>query len=156
PATFAEVRQVALLVKERLDAIGAPSYPKTSGSKGIHIYVPIHRGPLQKRGWTFAQKLSRQVEAAAPHVVTAEYRVAKRPPGRVLVDYNQNAWGRTLASVYSVRPRKGAPVSAPLSWSEVEEGVTIEDFTLRSMPARVTGKGDLWRKLLHTRGRFDL
>lgn len=156
PATFAEVREVALLVKERLDDIGAPSYPKTSGSKGIHIYVPIRRGPLQKRVWTFAKRLSRELEATAPHVVTAEYRIARRPPGRVLVDYNQNAWGRTLASVYSVRPRRGAPVSAPVSWSEIENSVAIEDFTLHSVPARVQEMGDLWRKLLHARGRFDL
>jgi bifunctional non-homologous end joining protein LigD len=156
PATFTEVRQVALLVKERLDAIGAPSYPKTSGSKGIHIYVPIRRGPLQKRVWTFAKAMSRELAEAAPDLVTAEYRIAKRPAGRVLVDYNQNAWGRTLASVYSVRPRSAAPVSAPVSWPEVEGGITIEDFSLRMMPARVAEIGDLWKKVLQDRGRFDL
>jgi bifunctional non-homologous end joining protein LigD len=88
--------------------------------------------------------------------VTAEYRVAKRPAGRVLVDYNQNAWGRTLASVYSVRPKPGATVSAPVTWDEVEAGIEIEDFTLRNVPARVAELGDLYRPLVLNRGRFDL
>jgi bifunctional non-homologous end joining protein LigD len=93
---------------------------------------------------------------ARPELITAEYRVAKRPKDHVLVDYNQNAWGRTLASIYSVRPRAQAPVSAPVTWQEVEQGVTIEDFTLRNVPARVARLGDLWAPLLASRGRFDL
>ena len=88
--------------------------------------------------------------------MTAEYRVARRPRGRVLVDYNQNAWGRTLASIYSVRPRPDATVSTPVTWKEVERGVRIEDFTLRNVPARVARLGDLWKPLLQSRGRFDL
>lgn len=156
PASFSDVRKVALLVKERLDAIGARSYAKTSGSKGIHIYVPIRRGPLQKQVWTFAKALSRDLAEAAPDLVTAEYRIAKRPAGRVLVDYNQNAWGRTLASVYSVRARPLATVSAPVSWNEIEQGIELEAFDVRTMPARVAEKGDLWRKVLWNRGRFDL
>jgi bifunctional non-homologous end joining protein LigD len=75
----------------RLDALGLPSYPKTSGSRGLHIYVPIVRGPVQKQVWTFAKTFARQMEAAHPTLITAEYRIAKRPAGRVLVDYNQNA-----------------------------------------------------------------
>jgi len=82
--------------------------------------------------------------------------VAKRPAGRVLVDYNQNAWGRTLASVYSVRPTPGASVSTPLEWSEVERGIKIEDFRIDNVPARVKRTGDLWAPLLATRGRFRL
>ncbi len=156
PATFAEVRAVALLVRDALAEIGAPSYPKTSGSKGIHIYVPIVQGPVQKRVWRFAKGLARALESDSPELVTAEYRIAKRPPGRVLVDYNQNAWGRTLASVYSVRPRPGATVSAPVEWEEVEAGVTIADFDIDTMPTRIREKGDLWRRLLWKRGRFDL
>jgi bifunctional non-homologous end joining protein LigD len=82
--------------------------------------------------------------------------VAKRPRGRVLVDYNQNAWGRTLASVYSVRPRPEATVSTPVTWKEIERGVRIEDFTLKNVPKRVARLGDLWKPLLAGRGRFDL
>jgi bifunctional non-homologous end joining protein LigD len=88
--------------------------------------------------------------------MTAEYKVAKRPHGRVLVDYNQNAWGRTLASIYSVRPRAQAPVSTPVTWKEVDKGVRIEDFRLDNVRTRFTRTGDLWKPLLQARGRVDL
>jgi bifunctional non-homologous end joining protein LigD len=155
-APWERVVETALLVRDALAAIGMPSFPKTTGSKGIHVYVPIVRGPTQKRVWTFAKELARTLEAHAPDLVTAEYRVAKRPPGRVLVDYNQNAWGRTLASVYSVRPRAGATVSAPVGWDELEAGARLEDYDLFGMPARVAARGDLWAALLMDENRFDL
>ena len=88
--------------------------------------------------------------------MTSEYRVAKRPKGRVLVDYNQNAWGRTLASIYSVRPRPQAPVSTPVTWREIEKGVRIEDFRIDNVRARIAKVGDLWKPLLQKRGRVDL
>jgi len=97
-----------------------------------------------------------ELAARHPALITAEYRIAKRPKGRVLVDYNQNAWGRTLASIYSVRPRPRAPVSAPITWAELEAGVTIEDIRLDTMPARLASMGDLWKPLLQARGRFNL
>jgi bifunctional non-homologous end joining protein LigD len=155
-ATWDRVRETALLVRTALEALGMASYPKTTGSKGIHIYVPIVRGPLQKQVWSFAKQLARTLEAHNPALVTAEYRVAKRPHGRVLVDYNQNAWGRTLASVYSVRPQPNATVSTPVSWAEVEGGITIDQFTVFDVPARVAERGDLWAPLLEPEGRFDL
>ena len=111
-----------------------PSLVKTTGSKGLHVYVPIVRGPMQKQVWTFAKALAQELAARHPALITAEYRVAKRPQGRVLVDYNQNAWGRTLASIYSVRPRPEATVSTPVTWNEVERGVRIEDFTHDNVP----------------------
>jgi len=88
--------------------------------------------------------------------MTSEYRVAKRPKGRVLVDYNQNAWGRTLASIYSVRPRPLAPVSTPVTWEEIDKGVRIEEFRLDNVRARIEKVGDLWKPLLNTGGRVDL
>jgi bifunctional non-homologous end joining protein LigD len=88
--------------------------------------------------------------------MTAEYRVAKRPAGRVLVDYNQNAWGRTLASIYSVRPRPRAPVSTPVAWREIDKGVRIEDFRLDNVRQRIAKVGDLWKPLLVPRGRVNL
>jgi bifunctional non-homologous end joining protein LigD len=106
--------------------------------------------------WTFAKALAQELASRNPALMTAEYRVAKRPKGRVLVDYNQNRWGSTLASVYSVRPRPEATVSTPVSWKEVERGIRIEDFTVRNVPARVAKLGDLWKPLLASRGRFDL
>jgi bifunctional non-homologous end joining protein LigD len=106
--------------------------------------------------WTFAKALALELAGRHPALVTAEYRVARRPQGRVLVDYNQNAWGRTLASIYSVRPRAEATVSTPVTWKEIDRGVRIEDFTVRNVPARIARLGDLWKPLLKARGRFDL
>jgi bifunctional non-homologous end joining protein LigD len=114
------------------------------------------RGPDQKQVWAFAKKFSKELEQRHPKVVTAEYRVAKRPKGRVLVDYNQNAWNRTLASVYSVRPKPEATVSTPVTWKEVERGVEIEDFTMMNVPRRLKKIGDLWEPLLDTKARVRL
>lgn len=156
PVPFDRVLEVALIVRDALAALDIPSYPKTTGSRGVHVYVPIVRGPTQKEVWTFAKAFAQTLAKHHPQAITAEYKIAKRPAGRVLVDYNQNAWGRTLASVYSVRPKPGAPVSMPVTWREVEHGVTIEQFHLRNAPARLRKLGDLWKPLLEKRGRFDL
>jgi bifunctional non-homologous end joining protein LigD len=155
-ATFQQVLEAALLVRDALDEIGIRSFPKTTGSRGIHIYVPIVRGPLQKQVWTFAKAFARELGSRHPNTITSEYRVSKRPPKRVLVDYNQNAWGRTLASVYSVRPKPHATVSAPVTWEEVEAGIKIEDFRLDNMPQRVRQIGDLFRPLLLKSRRLKL
>jgi bifunctional non-homologous end joining protein LigD len=155
-ADFEKVRETALLLRRSLEALGMPTYVKTTGSRGLHVYVPIERAPTQKEVWEVARALATTLAGAVPSLVTAEYRIARRPPGRVLVDYNQNAWGRTLASVYSVRPQPRAAVSAPVSWAEVEKGVVIEDFRVDNMPARVRKIGDLWAPLLEPRGRYRL
>ena len=155
-ADFAKVREAALIVRDALDALGMTSYPKTTGSKGIHIYVPIVRGPTQKDVWTFAKSLAQILDQRRPDVVTAQYRKAKRPHGRVLVDYNQNAWGQTLAGVYSVRPTPRATVSTPVTWDEVEAGIEIEDFRLDNVRDRFAEVGDLWQPLTQEKGRFDL
>jgi bifunctional non-homologous end joining protein LigD len=153
---FARVLETALLVRDALAALQITSYAKTTGSRGIHVYVPIVRGPQQKQVWSFAKKFSKALEQQHPKIVTAEYRVAKRPKGRVLVDYNQNAWNRTLASVYSVRPKPLATVSTPVTWNEVERGVRIEDFTMMNVPQRLKKVGDLWEPLLSQKGRVRL
>jgi bifunctional non-homologous end joining protein LigD len=155
-ATFERVIETAQVVHEALDTLKMPSVVKTTGSKGLHVYVPIVRGPEQKQVWTFAKALAQELAVRHPALITSEYRVAKRPHGRVLVDYNQNRWGSTLASVYSPRPRPEATVSTPVTWKEVDKGVRIEDFTVRNVPARVAKVGDLWKPLLSSRGRFDL
>jgi bifunctional non-homologous end joining protein LigD len=155
-APFERVLEAGLVVREALDTLKMPSVVKTTGSKGLHIYTPIVRGPVQKEVWTFAKALGQELASRHPALMTAEYRVAKRPAGRVLVDYNQNAWGRTLASVYSVRPHPSAAVSTPVTWTEIERGIRIEDFTMKNVPARVRKLGDLWQPLLRTRGRFNL
>ena len=106
--------------------------------------------------WDFAKRLSVSLAALHPKLITAEYAVARRPQGRVLVDYNQNAWGQTLASVYSVRPHPKAAVSTPVTWDEIDDGIAIEDFHIRNVPERVREKGDLWAPLLAAKGRFAL
>ena len=155
-ADFAQVLEAALAVRDALAELKIPSYPKTTGSRGVHVYVPIMRGPTQKEVWAFAKALAKELEARHPKIITAEYRIAKRPAKRVLVDYNQNAWGRTLASVYSVRPKPRATVSAPVTWDEIEHGLKTEDFRLDNMVERVNCVGDLFRPLLLQKNRAKL
>jgi bifunctional non-homologous end joining protein LigD len=155
-ADWRQVLDAALAVRDALEALEMPCYPKTTGSRGIHVYVPIVRGPAQRSVWAFAKEFARAVAKQWPDLLTAEYRVAKRPEGRVLVDYNQNAWGQTLASVYSVRPRAWATVSAPLAWSEVERSVSLDDFDVFNMSERVADVGDLWASVTSGGDRFDL
>jgi bifunctional non-homologous end joining protein LigD len=155
-ASFSRVLETALIVRDALVAHGMEPLVKTSGSTGVHIYVGIRRGPLQKEVWSFAKQLAWSLARKHPGVITAEYLIAKRPRGRVLVDYNQNAWGKTLASIYSVRPNSFAGVSTPVTWAEVEHGFGPEEFTLRNVPGRIRRRGDLWKPLLRARGRFPL
>jgi bifunctional non-homologous end joining protein LigD len=156
PADFAQVREVSLRVKAYLDGRKVESYAKTTGSRGIHIYVPIQRKPLQKEVWRVAKRIAIELAKEHPDSITSEYRVAERPAGRVLVDYNQNAWGRTLASVYSVRPKPEATVSAPVTWEEIERGIAIPDFTMDTVPSRVETLGDLFKPVLRQRSRCPL
>ena len=155
-ATFDTVLDAALVVREALETLDMAPLVKTTGSSGVHLYIPIVRGPTQKQVWTFAKAFAHALAAKHPKLLTAEYRIAERPKGRVLVDYNQNAWGRTLASIYSPRPKPRASVSTPLTWNEVEKGVAITDFRIDNVPARLRKLGDLWKPLLAARGRFKL
>ncbi|MCU1246243.1 MAG: hypothetical protein JWN02_2153 [Acidobacteria bacterium] len=152
---FEQVRQVAFRVRDLLALLGMPTYAKTTGSKGIHVYIPIVRGPLQKEVWNFAKAIAIELESRHPTLITAEYRKVKRPHGRVLVDYNQNVWGHTLASIYSVRPTPFAGVSTPVTWEELEEGVRMEDFRIDNVVERVRERGDLWKPVLGKK-RIDL
>lgn len=155
-ATFRQVLDVALVVREALETLGMAPLVKTTGSKGVHVYVPIVRGPEQQQVWTLAKALGVELAARHPKVMTAEYKVKNRPHGRVLIDYNQNRWGATLASIYSVRPRPLATVSTPVTWREVERGLAVEDFRIDNVRRRLARRGDLWKPLLASRGRTDL
>ncbi len=155
-ASFARVCETALVVHEALERLEMPNYAKTTGSRGIHVYVPIKRGPTQKEVWIFSKALAMQIAFENPKLITAVYAKGKRPRGHVLIDYNQNAWGRTLASVYSVRAAKQPTVSAPITWSELARGVRLSDFEIGNMEARLKKVGDLWRPLLARSGRVDL
>ena len=154
--SFAHVLEVAVIVRDTLQQLGMPALAKTSGATGLHVYVPIKRGPLQKQVWAFAKALAQAVAEKHPKIATAEYIIAKRPYGRVFVDYNQNAWGKTLASVYSVRPTKRATVSTPVTWEEVQNGIDRDAFRMDTVPDRVARLGDLWAPLLASRGRVRL
>src|SRR5437879_12822213 len=113
---FPQVVETAQVVNETLRGLGMPTYAKTTGSRGIHVYVPIVRGPTQKDVWMVAKTIPLDIAKSHPRLTTAVYRKEIRPRDRVHRDFNQNAWGRTLASVYSVRPRPRAPASTSVRW----------------------------------------
>jgi bifunctional non-homologous end joining protein LigD len=155
-APFSQVREGALAVHEALATLGMPAYVKTTGSRGLHVVVPIVRGPVQGDVWAFSKALARELSGRHPRLFTVDYALARRPRDRVLIDHKQNARGQTLASIYSVRPRPRAPVSTPLTWKEVGRDVAIEDYRLDNVLRRLGRRGDLWAGVLAPRGRVDL
>jgi bifunctional non-homologous end joining protein LigD len=155
-ASWEQMLETASVVHDALESLKLPSLIKTTGSRGFHVYVPIMRGPTQKQVWAVAKKFANTLAALRPDLITAEYRIAKRPNKRVLVDYNQNAWGQTLSSIYSVRPQPKATVSTPITWKELKKGPRIEDFHIGNVRARIDKLGDLWAPLLAQTGRARL
>lgn len=155
-APFSAVREAALIVNDALSALGMTVYPKTSGGDGMHLYVAIKHGPKQHDVWAFAKRIGIELAKAHADILTAEYKIEKRPRNRVLVDYNQNRLGATLASIYSVRPTPEASVSTPVTWEEVEDGIEPADFTMVDVPKRIAKLGDLWAPLNQKKGRYDL
>jgi bifunctional non-homologous end joining protein LigD len=151
-AGFPEVVRVALLVKEVLDALGLAGFPKTSGSDGIHVLVPVERRHTYAQTREFAEIVAGTLARTHRGLVTIEWTKAKRRG--VLIDANQNGQGKTIASVYSVRPRSGAPVSTPLRWDEVQEGLDPLAFTMDAVLARIERDGDLFEGVLTTRQRL--
>jgi bifunctional non-homologous end joining protein LigD len=143
---FEEVVEVAGLVRQALDVLELESVPKTSGSRGIHVLVPITRRHDFAEVREFAGIVAGALARAHPGLVTTEWTKAKRKG--VLVDANQNGPGKTTASVYSVRPRAGAPVSTPLRWDEVKEGLDPASFTMDVVLERVARDGDLFARVL--------
>jgi bifunctional non-homologous end joining protein LigD len=143
---FAQAVQVAHLVREALERLELRSYVKTSGADGIHVLVPIARRSTFEQTYEFAERLSRRLEDEHPGLVTTEWLKKKRRG--VLVDHRQNGWGKTIASVYSVRPKPGAPVSTPLRWEELSERVRPRDFGRREALERLDRHGDLFEPVL--------
>jgi bifunctional non-homologous end joining protein LigD len=150
-ALFANVLKVALTMKEVLKDLGLKGYPKTSGSSGVHIYVPLRPKYEYEEAAAFAERVSVRVAESVPEIATVERRLAARKKGQVYVDSQQNARGKSAASVYSVRAKPGATVSTPITWQEVKRGVEIGDFTIRTVPRRLKTGGDLWREMLTNR-----
>jgi bifunctional non-homologous end joining protein LigD len=155
-ATFEQACECSLIVRDALTSLGMKAYVKTTGSRGLHVYVALKRGPLQETVHSFAKALATELTSRNPRLMTVGYRVAARPKGRVVVDYKQNAWGQTLASIYSVRPKPLATVSAPVTWKEVEKGIRIEDFRIDNVRQRIRKLGDLWKPLLAAKERTNL
>jgi bifunctional non-homologous end joining protein LigD len=155
-ATFEQASECGLIVRDALTTLGMKPYVKTTGSRGLHVYVALKRGPLQEVVHTFAKALATELAARNPKLMTVGYRVAARPRGRVVVDYKQNAWGQTLASIYSVRPKPLATVSTPVAWKELEKGVRLEDFRIDNVRQRIAKLGDLWKPLLAAKERTNL
>jgi bifunctional non-homologous end joining protein LigD len=145
---FANAVRVAHLVRDALERVDLRSYVKTSGASGIHVLVPIARRSSFDETYELAERVSRRVEAENPGLATTEWLKRKRPEGAVLVDHRQNGHGKTIASVYSVRPRPGAPVSTPLAWDELTERVTPRDFGMREVLERIGRLGDLYEPVL--------
>ncbi len=148
--SFAQVVEVALEVRKVLDQAGAESFCKTSGATGMHICVPLQAGYDYEVARDFAEAVCRAVNKKHPAITTLERNPSKRG-GRMYLDFMQNRIGQTLASPYSVRPRPGAPVSAPLRWSEVTRKLDPTAFTMATMPKRLDRLGDLWKPMLKRR-----
>jgi bifunctional non-homologous end joining protein LigD len=143
---FALGVRVARLVGDLMRELGLRAYVKTSGADGMHVFVPIERRHSFEEVHTFAESVSRLLEARHPGVVTTEWLKAKR--NGVLIDYHQNGAGRTTASVYSVRPKPGATVSTPLRWEEMADGLDRRDLTMEVALRRVEEDGDLFEPVL--------
>ncbi len=146
--TFNEVIEVALVVKKFLDIAGAPSFCKTSGSTGIHIYVPLEKKYKYRPVKEFAHKICHLVNSQLGDFTTLERNLEKRESNHIYLDYLQNSKGQTIASVYSLRPKTGAMVSTPLKWEEVKKGLTPQLFTIHNMKERVTKTGDIFKGIL--------
>jgi bifunctional non-homologous end joining protein LigD len=143
---FVEAIRVAHLIREALEELELRSYVKTSGADGIHVLLPITRRATFPQTYEFAELLSRQLEAEHPGLLTTQWLKKKRRG--VLVDHRQNGHGKTIASVYSIRPKPGAPVSTPLRWEELTERVRPRDFGRREALDRVAKYGDLFEPVL--------
>ena len=145
---FEEVIEVALATKEILELAKIKGYCKTSGSSGMHVYIPLGGKYSYNEARDFTKLLCYFIHERLPKLTSME-RAVKNRKGKIYLDYLQNRRGQTLAAPYCTRPKKGAPVSAPLSWKEVKPGLAILDFTIKSMPQRLTEMGDWFAPVLN-------
>lgn len=155
-APWDNVLEVAMLTKKVCDEIGLNAFPKTSGSSGIHIYLPLKPTNDYDRVAEFAKLLAGEVARRAPKIATVERSLAKRKHDQVYVDWMQNARGKSLASVFTVRAKPHATVSMPLTWKQVEKGVTIADFTIKNLPTLLKKNGNAWADFFDSRQTLKL
>ncbi|MGH9968028.1 MAG: non-homologous end-joining DNA ligase [Pyrinomonadaceae bacterium] len=155
-APWENVLEVALVTKTVCDEIGLKAFPKTSGSSGIHIYLPLKPTNEYDRVAEFARLLATEIAGRVPKIATVERALAKRKREQVYVDWMQNARGKSLASVYTTRAKPKATVSMPLIWKQIEKGVKITDFTLKNVPTLTRKDGDAWADFFASRQTLKL
>jgi len=155
-APWENVLKVALVVKEVADEIGLRAFPKTSGSSGIHIYVPLKPANEYDKVAEFARLFASEVAGRAPQIATIERTIAKRKSTQVYVDWMQNARGKSLASAFTARAKPKATVSMPLTWKQISQGVKISDFTITNVPELLKKKGDPWAEFFDARQTLKL
>ena len=148
---FENVIELAKRIRDELASLQLAAAVKTSGSRGLHIVVPLPTRTTYARSAALAEKIAAVVTAKYPRLATLERSLQRRPKGSIYVDAQQNARGKSVASAYSVRERPGAPVSAPLRWDELERNLQIRDFTIATMRRRIDDVGDLWGEALKRR-----
>jgi bifunctional non-homologous end joining protein LigD len=155
-APWKNVLEVALVCREVLRELGLPAFPKTSGSSGIHIYLPLK--PKYDYGKTaeVAMALANEVAQRVPKIATTQRSLAKRQKQQVYVDAMQNARGKTIAAPYSARARANATVSMPLTWAQIQKGVKISDFTIKNVPSLLTKNHDAWENFFEHRFTLKL
>lgn len=145
--TFEQVIETALAVKAVLDEFGVKGYPKTSGSTGIHIYIPLQARYTYDECQLFGKLIATRVNERLPEFTSIE-RFTRNRKGRIYVDYLQNRPKATLAAPYSLRPKPGATVSMPLHWDEVRKGLQLKDFNIRNSVQRIKAEGDIFKPVL--------
>jgi len=153
-APWENVLRVALLTKSVCDEVGLKAFPKTSGSSGIHIYLPLKPTITYEGAAEFSRLLATEVAGRAPQIATVERTIAKRKKEQVYIDWMQNARGKSLASVFTARAKPKATVSMPLTWKQIERGVKISDFTVKNVPALLKKNGDAWSDFFASRQKL--
>src|SRR6266850_186320 len=155
-APWKNVLEVALVCKEIFDELGLPAFPKTSGSSGIHVYLPLKPKYDFGKIAEIATALANEVAQRAPKIATTQRSLAKRQKQQVYVDAMQNARGKTIAAAYSARAKPGATISMPLTWKQVQKGVKISDFTIKNAPGLIKKTGDVWSTFFNHRQELKL
>ena len=155
-APWENVLQVALLCKKVCDEIGLNAFPKTSGSSGMHIYLPLNPTNEYGKVAEFSRLLATEIAGRAPKIATVERSIDKRKRDQVYVDWMQNARGKSLAAVFTARAKPGATVSMPLTWKQIEQGVKISDFTVKNVPALLKKNGNSWSEFFDQRQKLKL
>jgi bifunctional non-homologous end joining protein LigD len=155
-APWENVLQVALVTKEVCDEVGLNAFPKTSGSSGIHIYLPLKPTNGYESVAEFSRLLAAEVATRVPKIATVERTIAKRKREQVYVDWMQNARGKSLAAVFTARAKPKATVSMPLTWKQIEQGLKISDFTVTNVPALLKKTGHAWSDFFDRRQQLKL